>query len=100
MTEDRVADDEVLYRRVPHRPGHFVDENGHVRVTSQAFSDRRFRPSVDRAKRCGHDPSHTQAAPTDAVVSLVAWQVRGIDTVEERNEKGAGILRHSIGLEP
>lgn len=100
MTEDRVADDEVLYRRVPHRPGHFLDENGRVRVTSQAFSDRRFRPSVDRAKLCGHDPSHTRAAPTDAVASLVARQVRGIDTVEQRNEKGEVILRHSIDVEP
>jgi hypothetical protein len=39
-------------------------------------------------------------APTDAVVSLVAGQVRGIGTVQQRNERGEVILRHSIDVEP
>jgi hypothetical protein len=100
MADERVDDDEVLYRRVPHRPNHFRHENGRIRVTSQAFSDRRFRPSVDRATLCGNDPTSTQTDPTDAVASLITFQVRGIDTVEQRDERGEVVIRHAIDVEP
>ncbi len=100
MLVDRVADDEVLYRRVPALREYFKVEGETTRISSQAFSDRQFRPSVDRAALLNDDPSRTQQDPTDAVVRLVAGEVRAIASVEQRNEKGETTLRHVIDVEP
>ncbi len=52
-----VTDDETLYRRVPCIEGLYVIQaDGSVKVSSAAFSDRSFRPSVDRAELCHNDP--------------------------------------------
>lgn len=76
MVQDRVADDETLYRRVPRHEGNFKLENGAYRISSAAFSDRRFQPSVDRAALRGNDPRNSQSNSTDCVVSLLASDVR------------------------
>ena len=52
-----------------------------MKVSSAAFSDPLFRPSVDRAELIHNDPKKAQRNPSDGVVSIVARDVRSIDTV-------------------
>lgn len=76
MTDDFVADDETLYRRIPQREGNFKLENGVYRVSSAAFGDRNLQPSVDRAKLKNNEPKNSQTDATDLVVSLLTEDVR------------------------
>lgn len=79
-----VDDDEVLYRRVPCVEGlYIIQAGGIIKVSSAAFSDRSFRPPVNRAELCHHDPGETQRDPSDGVVSVVTGDVRSIIQPEE-----------------
>lgn len=81
-----VCGDELLYRRVPDRPGdlYVPIEGGIYRVTSGAFGDKRGRPpaeqqpSVNRAKLHDNDPEKSKKWPTDCVVSFAVADVRSI----------------------
>lgn len=75
---DAVKNDEVLYRRVPNESLYYVRDpvSGINRPNSAAFSDRRFRPSVDRATLRGFAPQKTQITDADGVASITALQVR------------------------
>jgi len=87
MSIDFVADDEILYRRVPRIEGLYVIQNDKtVRVSTAAFSDRAFRPSVDRARLHQHNPKRIQREPSDGVVSVVTLDVRSIDTVVQQDK--------------
>src|SRR6266851_2998157 len=89
MLKIPVADDEVLYRRVPRVEGLYIIQAGAIiKVSSAAFSDRSFRPSVNRAELCHNDPGETQRDPSDGVVSVVTGDVRSIDTVVRNDVKG------------
>ncbi len=86
MSVDFVTDDEILYRRVPHIEGLYVIlDDKTVRVSTVAFSDRAFRPSVDRARLHQHNPKLIQKEPSDGVVSVVTLNVRSIDTVVQQD---------------
>jgi len=53
-----VDDVEILYRRIRHVEGlYVVQADGTVKVSSAAFSDPLFRPSVDRAELFHYEPS-------------------------------------------
>ena len=82
--EDRVCDDEVLYRRVPDIPGGFHKpiSGGGRRVTSGAFSDRHKQPSVDRAILRDNNPENSKRKPTECIVSFTAGEVRAIEGFE------------------
>ena len=96
---DHVHDDETLYRSVA--PSLWKQKSeGEFYLSSQAFADRNRRPSVDRAKLCGHDPSYTQFRPSDYVCSLLAEDVRSISTVVRHDRKGVPQVRHNIDVEP
>ncbi len=96
---DDVEDDEVLYRSV--KPVHWKQRNdGEFYLSSQAFADRNCRPSVDRAKLCGHDPSYTQFRPSDYVCSLIAEDVRATATVVKYGKKGVPQVWHNVDVEP
>ena len=71
MADDRVADEERLYRSV--RPSEILrDSAGHaLRASSQAFADRQQHVSVNRAALCDHDPRSTQKSRSDAVVMVL-----------------------------
>jgi hypothetical protein len=100
MPVDVVAEDEVLYRRIPQSKDLYAKQaNGTIKVSSQAFSDRAYRPSVDRANLCDHNPRHTQLAPSDAVVSLVTHDVRSIDTIERNDQHGNPIQSFRVDVE-
>ena len=95
-----VADDEVLYRRVPHVEGlYVVHADGTIKVSSAAFSDRSFRPSVNRAELCHNDAGQTQRDPSDGVVSLVTQGVRSIDSVVQNDSKGNPIRVFRVDVE-
>lgn len=81
--EARVHSNEVLYRCVFHgNPKNYTFEDGILRVKSAAFMDRSNQISVDRAKHCHNNPSHTQKNSQDGVVMLIAREIRGIDDLE------------------
>jgi hypothetical protein len=73
VARDPLLDREKVYRRV--LPGSYKNEpDGTRRLSSQAFSDRSMRPSVDRARLC--TPQFTQQDPTNGVVSVLVSQIR------------------------
>jgi hypothetical protein len=95
-----VADEEILYRRVPRVEGLYVIQaGGTVKVSSAAFSDRSFRPSVDRAELCHFDPRKTQHELSDGVVSVVTRDVRSIDTVVQNDTDGKPIQTFRVDVE-
>ena len=100
MAVDHVGDEEELYRSV--RPSEIIrDEEGHPqRASSQAFADRQQEVSVDRARLCDHAPRRARKSETDAVVVLLAGEVRRIRTLIQREEQGREIGLYSIDLRP
>ncbi len=86
-----VPRNELLYRRVPNRPGDFyqpINGGGH-QVTSGAFGDKRGRPaseqrpSVDRAKLRDYNPTKSKFRLDDCVVSLTVDKVKRIELSEK-----------------
>jgi hypothetical protein len=97
--QDDVEDDELLYRRVT--PNHWKpkkDGSGFY-LSSQAFADPQRRPSVDRAMLCEFDPAYTQQDSANYVLSLLAGEVRGIDTVV-RYANGVPVDHYAVDVEP
>ncbi|OGQ91855.1 MAG: hypothetical protein A2289_11710 [Deltaproteobacteria bacterium RIFOXYA12_FULL_58_15] len=89
---------EPLYRRVLCGVGHFQPlEDGTVKISSQAFSDRGMKPSVDRSSLCPHGPSYSQADLSDGVVSVLASGVRGIAA---RSVKDGVTISYAIDVFP
>ena len=100
MLKIPVEDDEVLYRRVACKEGlYVVTPDRRIRVSSAAFSDPHYRPSVDRAKMCENDPGQTQKVATDGVVSVITRDVRGIDTVVQNDSNGEPIRKFCVDVE-
>ena len=96
---DPVDDSEELYRRVPSDQMYFKRElTGEIRVSRSAFSDRRQRPSVDRAQLCRHDPSWTQKGDESAgVVSLLTQNVRLIGDIISISSDGTSVF-HTVDV--
>ncbi len=95
-----VTDDETLYRRVPCIEGlYMIRADGSVKVSSAAFSDRYFRPSVDHAELRHNDPRNTQRELSDGVVSVVTRDVRSIDTVAQNDTDGRLIQSFRVDVE-
>ncbi len=90
---DRVADAECLYRSV--KKDHCQADPVH-KVTSGAFLDPQYRPSVDRAHLRNHDPSRTLQDPTDGIVMLVTAEVRAIEGVR----RSAPDVTYRVDVEP
>ena len=95
-----VEDTEILYRRVPLGQGLYsVTQGGAIRISSQAFADRLFRPSVNRAMLCDFQPAATQARASDGVLSLVASDLRAIADVEQPAIPGPGQSHLRVDVE-
>lgn len=74
-------------------------EDGEWHPTKDAFRGGKARRiSVDRAKKCGNEPSHTQKG-TDPVCRLVAGEVRGIDVGARMNSKNEEIGEYKVYVE-
>ena len=74
-----VDDDEQLYRRVLNNQFSTID--GRLRLSSESFSDRERKPSVDRARLIAFDPKFTQKKSDSGVAWLIAEEVRAIEAV-------------------
>ena len=102
MIDDNFVDDgELLYRRIPAgRKLYKYRIDGTIEISSQAFTDRQFRVSVDRAALCGNNPRHTLGNVPGGVVGLVCREVRNLDDLARNDQKGAIIQRFRIDVEP
>jgi hypothetical protein len=86
-----------LYRLV--KRDNVVLADGEWRPTKNGFlggNERRI--SVDRAKKCGNDPSHTQK-DTDPVCRLVVGHVRGIYVGPRMNAKNKQIGTYEVRVD-
>jgi hypothetical protein len=85
--EDRVGDDERLYRSV--REKLFIRHSEtEVTVSEHAYNDPAKQPSVDRARIIGSDPQRSRFRDGDAIVSLIAGQVRAIESIVQYSATG------------
>ena len=93
-----VENDEILFRCVSFGRGQCIrDEAGRGRLSSQAFTDRNFRPSVDRSRLCAGDPRHTQFSDSDGVVSLLTADVREISFMHDSVTYQGEVIADPIG---
>lgn len=100
MQKTIVEDDEVLYRRVQAGRNYRVPQSdGTFRLSSMAFSDPQYRPSVNRAELCNNDPTKVQLKTSDGVVSVIACDVRAIDSVIQYDQKNRPVQYHNIDVE-
>lgn len=76
-----VDDHELLYRAIRSDANLLTyDDDGSLRISSNAFNDALRRPSVDRASLCIDGPTECQMrfAPGSGVLSLLTADVREI----------------------
>lgn len=98
---DCVGDEEILFRNISFAHNQCKkNADGSWHLSSQAFSDRSFKPSVDRAVLCNTNPFHTQKSEKDGVVSVVTIDVRATATVIQNDAKGNPIQTHAIDVTP
>lgn len=90
---DCVGADEVLYRSVAWQ---HCQASPSDKVTSGAFLDPKFRPSVDRKDLCPGCPLDTQRSPEHGVVSLITMDVRKIKGVR----RSAPDIEFAVDVEP
>src|SRR5436305_3773515 len=91
--EARVGDGERLFRSIagdPARGQYAQASDGRFVVSSSAFLDPDFRPSVDRAELCNSDPKWTRRSEGDAVAILLASRVREIAPEEASDRDSSG----------
>ncbi len=101
MSDNFVDDDEILYRRISAARKHYrLRTDGTIEISSQAFSDREHRVSVDRAKLCDNNPRHTLGNEPGGVVSLVTRDVRNLDDLVRNDNKGRSLQQFKIDVEP
>ena len=72
--------------------------NDGIAISSQAFSDRGLKPSVDRAILNKNDPSKTQVNLRDGVVSLLTSKIRKIDEVKKLAQDGKELTVYKIDV--
>ncbi len=81
---ERVADDELLYRRVEYQgQGYKLCPGARPRISSQAFADRKLQPSFDRAVMIV-GPEVTQGSADNGVVRLSTANIREINAVDQK----------------
>lgn len=95
---EHIEDEELLYRRI--LPAYIDWTKYPPEPRSEAFSDRNFRVSVDRALLCDHDPTHTQEEGENFVCCLVTLDVRKIHEVVKGDSKGGVSVQYEVDVEP
>ncbi|GAC1647971.1 MAG: hypothetical protein NVS4B12_16080 [Ktedonobacteraceae bacterium] len=101
MSDDFVHDDEILYRRIlAGRNLYKWKADGTIEISSQAFTDREHRVSVDRAILCNNNPEYTLGNKLGGVVSLITREVRNVDDLTRNDQKGNIAQRFKIDVEP
>ena len=101
MPDDFVRNDEILYRRIPTRRKLYkIRTDGTIEISSEAFSDRQLRVSVDRAKLCDNNPRQTLGNEPGVVVGLLTSDVRNVDDLTRNDPKGKPLFQFTIDVEP
>lgn len=83
---DKIGNEERLFRRIfaQEKYGHYEYKNGRIHLTDNAFNDREYEPSVDRATLCKHgaesakNPRNVSGGEKNGVAVLVAKEIRSI----------------------
>ncbi len=96
-----VAEDEILYRRVPSGKRLYqIFPDGSITIEPSAFEDRECRVSVDRAILRKYNPLDTLNQEKDGsdggVVSLVTSEVRASKGIVRNDTQGNFILEFEI----
>ena len=97
---ETISDDEQLYRSVRGalRDNEYTyDSTGRLKFRSNAFRDRKKKPSVDRAKVRAFEPSLSKLNETDGIVTLLTADVRGIGDVITRIDETP--VRHRVDVD-
>ena len=98
---DYILDDEQLYRSVrgklEYEEYSYNETTGELRIRDVAFRDRNNKPSVDRAKLRGFNPSLSKLSETDGIVSLVTGEVRAI-IGDVKTKTDTGNVVHSVDV--
>ena len=101
MPDDFVRNDEILYRRISARRKLYkIRLDGTIEISSEAFSDRQLRVSVDRAKLCDNNPRYTLGNEPGIVVGLLTSDVRNVDDLTRNDPKGNPLFQFKIDVEP
>lgn len=101
MPDDFVRNDEILYRRISARRKLYkIRTDGTIEISSEAFSDRQLRVSVDRAKLCDNNPRQTLGNEPGVVVGLLTSDVRNVDDLTRNDRKGNPLFQFKIDVEP
>lgn len=101
MPDDFVYNDEILYRRISARRKLYkIRTDGTIEISSEAFSDRQLRVSVDRAKLCDNNPRFTLGNEPGIVVGLFTSDVRNMDGLTRNDQKGNPLVQFKIDVEP
>ena len=98
--KETISDEEQLYRsmRGELSEGEYTyDATGRLKIRSEAFRDRDKKPSVDRAKLRGFDPSLSRLNETDGIVTLTTSDIRAIGEVTTRIDDNTG--KHRVDIE-
>ena len=98
-----VEDDEELYRNVhgdPQFDEYYYDVEGKLIFQRAAFNDTDKKPSVDRAKMVGDNPSDALLNPTNGIVSLLAKDVRAITGVKTTVENETTVHAVDVVYDP
>jgi hypothetical protein len=94
-----VEDAECLYRSVPLK--HFpIQLSGERRISSQAFTDREKKISVDRACLCDNDPEYSKKSLEDGVAFLFAWEIRAIKDLYRLDAKQNQVQQQNVDVQP
>ena len=96
----KVENEETLYRSIWLKKECFgFDEEGNLRVSPQAFADKRKQPSVFRHHLCDAPPASNppRLGTEQAVVSLTAGRVRETMPIEQKSEN-ADLMKYIIDV--
>jgi len=80
-----LEDEEIVYRRIRVEWAR-VNDDGRWVLTSQAFNDQGWKPSVDR-KILRAAPADSQMEPTDGIAQLLTAEVRATTGLIHNPEK-------------
>ena len=97
MLSSPLSPSEIVYRCV--RCAYVSkDAEGKTRIGDEAFADRDKTPSVDVASLREYEPVHTRREASDTIVQLVVGDIRALQSVVKRNDKGVLEFEYAIDV--
>ena len=101
VTQDRVSDEEQLYRNVrgnlEYEEYAYDPTTGHLTFLPKAFQDKEKEPSVDRAKLRNFAPEQSRIEKDNGIVTLITQEVRQIGDVKTNDNNGRTV-KHTVDV--